>query len=1443
MPNFGPQQAEQAWDRTRTWLEQRSEPFCKVPWDEIPWSVQQDLLHPLILRLAHQVHAGRERMVEGLERAATWELWLDQLLDRQPHIQPHIDTVIGRCLAESRPDLDTEAIHEIRHAWREDKIPAQILALLDPVEQLQAAGVVRFSEARATFVHPTLLEVLLERRLRDELSASSTRLDVLVGQAASFLELRGALALWMGRRWREPGDALPEDVDWSAAEDVWAEVLGTALCDLAREVLSGGDAEFLTTTVQRILENRGDAGKRPVYRAVLGALDGMMKMDAGGSVVRADLLSLAERSLRRDGERADGEDGARDTSLWLNTCLIKRGDLLRVRGEADAAIEAYGEAERIARAQAEGLPEAFLGDARTETQALLAPAPLAEQRGFLTTVLAVPTMLLEGTEMDLGGGGTGAARGVAVAAERRGDLLVSSGYYQEARAVYEESLDVFKMLLYRSLLAHRLCRDVSRVRAKIGDTWRTEGRLTAAREYYVVACETLDSAIPCDRSKEFPKLLRDRSVLDEKLGTILLAEGKAAEALECFELARAQLEELARSRPGDTKLAHLLAVANVKVGEARLVAGGLNSAASACLVARDIERALLARDPENRDARVRLAACHLKIGDVRVRGGETSRAAEEFLFAIRHLSRLLGGTAHDAPVKQDLATAHNRLGRVYDALGDPENALHAFEVARSIRTDLAFTAASDARSALLGAPAQRARLQADLCRSHAHLGKALARAGLHDAALRAFETAWTECAELAKAEDMYVDWRAGVTDVAHQIAHVVERAADATDASAGKYEAALRTIETHFSSDSRVLMSLAGVREQLAIGLFRKLAPDDAESVCFAAGRRQLRVGIGLHVRAGRLQSKPDEARLLQAESHERAGDCLAERVGDLGVRAKMAAVEEYRHAEEILAAVPGPSRGESEPDQDRTRVMSKTLDVLRIPPTQPLAREIEATGDEMRAAASGSAMVCDGYARLVDREPDRRELRVKQWEALDLFIELQEGLGQQRKALNSALSALDALDGWLRLHPADRDFRLWFSRCLLRVGDLQGSADGSSGRAIERFEESWCQLEALLRENPDDVEVLEQRCLAGRRLAREHENCGNPEAAQVIFANVRSHREVLLQRHSDEPRHRLELFVDLCELAGILGRAGHADRALAAYRDAFAFRQGAVESRSTYEQLVQPVTELTGFVQEVVENADIKTVAETVAAVLDVFAPAEAPWLAQKRGPVDEITGALRRLGGLLTFHGRPEPGWRAIEAGVVLKWLCDNNNKPTRRDHLKLGDRWATIGIEARDRGDDGRARRAFGASVAAYHVFLEKPNPPTTHWMLPLCSSFERLGTQRYEMGDMEEAESAFQSSADILGGEAGRHVDHKAVLSRIRFHEKAADQLVSSDERRAAVLIYKYSLALAGNLASMCSTSAVIAECRKDDVRIRAKLDRLDPDGSPSDSDAASSDDPT
>lgn len=63
-----------------------------------------------------------------------------------------------------------------------------------------------------------------------------------------------------------------------------------------------------------------------------------------------------------------------------------------------------------------------------------------------------------------------------------------------------------------------------------------------------------------------------------------------------------------------------------------------------------------------------------------------------------------------------------------------------FTSARSIRTQLAAAAAHEARDTLLGLPAQQARLHADLCRSHAHLGGALASAGLIDVARRISET-------------------------------------------------------------------------------------------------------------------------------------------------------------------------------------------------------------------------------------------------------------------------------------------------------------------------------------------------------------------------------------------------------------------------------------------------------------------------------------------------------------------------------------------------------------------------------------------------------------------------------------------------------------------------------------------------------------------------------
>jgi tetratricopeptide (TPR) repeat protein len=136
----------------------------------------------------------------------------------------------------------------------------------------------------------------------------------------------------------------------------------------------------------------------------------------------------------------------------------------------------------------------------------------------------------------------------------------------------------------------------------------------------VATCETLEK-IPDSGAQR-----RDRSVMLNKLGTVLLMQGDTAAAAAAFADGLAIARELVAAEPASDTARRDLTISLKHVGETFRKAGDLSAARAAfdeCLVLR---RVLASEDASNQMVQVDLASVLTELGDIELESGNTDAA-------------------------------------------------------------------------------------------------------------------------------------------------------------------------------------------------------------------------------------------------------------------------------------------------------------------------------------------------------------------------------------------------------------------------------------------------------------------------------------------------------------------------------------------------------------------------------------------------------------------------------------------------------------------------------------------------------------------------------------------------------------------------------------------------------------------------------------------------
>lgn len=289
------------------------------------------------------------------------------------------------------------------------------------------------------------------------------------------------------------------------------------------------------------------------------------------------------------------------------------------------------------------------------------------------------------------------ARNHAVAQVNIGDMLFVRGDLPGAEAQYRAALAVAQDLSARPGAVLKWRHDLFVADSKVADVLQMRGDLAGAMELHAAGLAVLQRL-----TADFPDRMdvrRDLAIAHERLGDLHLRAGDLEAAKADYQAAFALHADLVRADPDNAGWQAELAAARQKIGDTLLAGGDKEGALALYRAAEAVAADLAAKDPGNAQRRRDLSAARISLGDALQAGGDPAGAQAAFAGALALRQALAAADPGNADGQRDLALAQERLGTLALLTGDLAAAGTAFAAALAIDRQLA-AASPDSMQAL-----------------------------------------------------------------------------------------------------------------------------------------------------------------------------------------------------------------------------------------------------------------------------------------------------------------------------------------------------------------------------------------------------------------------------------------------------------------------------------------------------------------------------------------------------------------------------------------------------------------------------------------------------------------------------------------------------------------------------------------------------------------------
>ncbi len=162
---------------------------------------------------------------------------------------------------------------------------------------------------------------------------------------------------------------------------------------------------------------------------------------------------------------------------------------------------------------------------------------------------------------------------------------------------------------------------------------------------------------------------RDLAMAQDRIGDVLVAQGKLSQALKEYHESLTIREALVEVDPTNTDWQGRLSVSHVNVGDILIAQGKLTEALNSFREGLAIKDRLARADPANLDWQRDLSAAHDRIGDALVAQGYLRDALRAYRKGLKLVERIARAAAHNNDWQRDLSVSRMKIGDVLVAQG------------------------------------------------------------------------------------------------------------------------------------------------------------------------------------------------------------------------------------------------------------------------------------------------------------------------------------------------------------------------------------------------------------------------------------------------------------------------------------------------------------------------------------------------------------------------------------------------------------------------------------------------------------------------------------------------------------------------------------------------------------------------------------------------------
>ena len=327
----------------------------------------------------------------------------------------------------------------------------------------------------------------------------------------------------------------------------------------------------------------------------------------------------------------------------------------------------------------------------------------------------------------------------------RGEAYASLGDLTTAYPDLRQSVANFKDLTVQDPSHAGWQRDLSVSFDKVGDVLVAQGRLEEALGAYQDSLAIAQHLAEQDPSHAGWQ--RDLSVSFDKVGDVLVAQGRLEEALGAYQDSLAIAQHLAEQDPSHAGWQRDLSVSFNKIGDVLVAQGRLEEALGAYQDSLAIAQHLAEQDPSHAGWQRDLSVSFEKIGDVLVAQGRLEEALGAYQDSLAIAQHLAEQDPSHAGWQRDLSVSFNKVGDVLVAQGRLEEALGAYQDSLAIAQHLAEQDPS------------HAGWQRDLSVSFNKIGDVLVAQGRLEEALGAYQDSLAIRQHLAEQDPSHAGWQ------------------------------------------------------------------------------------------------------------------------------------------------------------------------------------------------------------------------------------------------------------------------------------------------------------------------------------------------------------------------------------------------------------------------------------------------------------------------------------------------------------------------------------------------------------------------------------------------------------------------------------------------------------------------------------------------------------